>query len=446
MRKYEEYKDSGVDWIKKVPSHWLINQIKRSLILLTDYDANGSFSDIGKNVNRVSDDTKYAWFVRTTDLEKFYEDVNLDNFVWIDEKSFNYLKKSKIYTDDLLLAKRGDIGKIYLMPKVDIPVSLAPNLYLARLNNKHITSRYAYFFLITDFGQRQLNLRNKSTTLGALYKDDFKSLEFPFPPLIEQQAITNYLDTKTQAIDKKITLLEQKIETYKKLKRTFITQTITGGLYKNVPFKESGIPWIKQIPQHWEVKRFKDVVRKYTTGGTPSTSNRGYFEGDNVWISIGDMGDSKYIDDSSMYLTDEAIKDANIIKTPKGSLLYSFKLSIGKMAFTMKDVYTNEAILSIFPNINIDLEYYYYMLDICMELAATENIYGAKMLNQKLIANALVIHPPKSEQEGIAKYLDKKTTTIDAIIDNIVKQIETLKQLRKTLINDVVTGKIKVIE
>lgn len=210
--------------------------------------------------------------------------------------------------------------------------------------------------------------------------------------------------------------------------------------------KESGISWIGQIPQHWEVKRFKDVVSKYTTGGTPSTSNRNYFEGDNVWISIGDIGDSKYISDSSIYLTDEAIKDANIVKTPKGSLLYSFKLSIGKMAFTTKDVYTNEAILSIFPNKNIDLEYYYFMLPTYLELAATENIYGAKMLNQKLIANALVIHPPKSDQEEIANYLDHKTATIDAIVSNIGKQIDTLKQLRKTLINDVVTGKIKVVE
>ena len=79
-----------------------------------------------------------------------------------------------------------------------------------------------------------------------------------------------------------------------------------------------------------------------------------------------------------------------------------------------------------------------------MLLAATENIYGAKMLNQKLIANAFVLHPPKEEQTAIANYLDEKTQKIDAIVNNIRKQIETLKELRKTLINDVVTGKIKV--
>lgn len=299
----------------------------------------------------------------------------------------------------------------------------------------------AHIFNVMNFNQYSI-----SAAQPGLAIDRIKRLKLPVPPLSEQQAIANYLDAKTQAIDKKISLLEQKIETYKQLKRTLINQTITKGLDKNTPLKDSGISWIGQIPQHWEVKRFKDVVRKYTTGGTPSTSNRSYFDGDNVWISIGDIGNSKYISDSSIYLTDEAIKDANIVKTPKGSLLYSFKLSIGKMAFTTKDVYTNEAILSIFPNKNIDLEYYYFMLPTYLELAATENIYGAKMLNQKLIANALVIHPPKSEQKEIAKYLDHKTATIDAIVGNISKQIDTLKQLRKTLINDVVTGKIKVVE
>lgn len=208
--------------------------------------------------------------------------------------------------------------------------------------------------------------------------------------------------------------------------------------------KDSGIDWTGQIPEHWEVKRFKDVVTKYTTGGTPSTSNNSYFNGNNIWICIGDINESKYVSTSALMLTNEAIKDANILKTPKGSLLYSFKLSIGKMAFTSVDCYTNEAILSIFPNKNIDLGYYYMMLPIFMLLAATENIYGAKMLNQKLIANAVVPHPPKEEQVKIAEFLEQKTSKIDSIIRNVQIQIATLKELRKTLINDVVIGKIKV--
>ncbi len=116
------------------------------------------------------------------------------------------------------------------------------------------------------------------------------------------------------------------------------------------------------------------------------------------------------------------------------------------MAFVEKDVYTNEAILSIFPNKNISLHYIYYMLPYFLEIAATENIYGAKMLNQKLIANAFLTMPNLTEQLSIATYLDDKTTQIDTILSNIGEQINKLTQLRKTLINDVVTGKLKVTD
>ncbi len=186
------------------------------------------------------------------------------------------------------------------------------------------------------------------------------------------------------------------------------------------------------------------MVTKYTTGSTPKTSNIDNFEGNNTWVCIGDLGKDLYVEKSQINLSDEAIQSCNIEITPKGSLLYSFKLSIGKMAFAKKDLYTNEAIISIFPNKKINLLYYYYMLPKFMELSATENIYGAKMLNQKLIANTLLINPPLEEQQQIANYLDKKTTTIDTILANIQQQIEHLTELRKTLINDIVTGKVKI--
>src|SRR5690606_27435471 len=98
------------------------------------------------------------------------------------------------------------------------------------------------------------------TTFYGLSQESMGKFLCLLPPNNEQQAIANYLDAKTQAIDKKVTLLEQKIETYKKLKRTLINQTITKGLDKNVTLKDSGISWIGQIPQHWEVKRFKSFA------------------------------------------------------------------------------------------------------------------------------------------------------------------------------------------
>jgi type I restriction enzyme M protein len=233
-------------------------------------------------------------------------------------------------------------------------------------------------------------------------------------------------------------------ENFSKINQDIINSILTG-INKNVKLKDSGISWLGKIPIHWEVKRFKDVCKNYTTGGTPSTSNPYYFEGDNTWVTIGDINDSKYVENSNLKLTDEAIKSANIPLTPKGSLIYSFKLTLGKIAFANKDLYTNEALLSIFPNNKVDLNYYYYMLPIFLLLNATENIYGAKMLNQRFIANALILNPPLDEQKMIAEYIESKINDIDVLINKLEQNVNLLKEAKKTLINDVVIGQLRIL-
>lgn len=113
-----EIKDSGVEWIGEVPSHWEIMAIKHLIDLLTDYDANGSFADISKNCN-INNGNPYAWMVRTTDLvNKRYGIVDGNNYC--DLKTYKYLKKSSLFPNDIIIAKRGDIGKVFLIPNMSI--------------------------------------------------------------------------------------------------------------------------------------------------------------------------------------------------------------------------------------------------------------------------------------------------------------------------------------
>lgn len=369
-------------------------------------------------------------------------------FRTITKEHFQTVKRSQCKENDIIIAKIGaNFGMSAILPPLDKPSLVSGNTLKLTINRKKYDLKFIHYVFLYLKESGQIDILVKGSAQPALSMGLMNDLIFSVPDHYkEQTAIVQYLNNKTQSIDKKINLLSKKADYYKELRKSIINDAVCMGLDKNVKLKESGVEWVSKIPQHWEVKRFKDVVAKYTTGGTPSTSNTEFFNGTNTWICISDISDAKYISNSKMKLTDEALKSANIIKTPKGSLLYSFKLSIGKMAFVTKDVYTNEAILSIFPNKNIDLEYYYFMLPMFMLLSATENIYGAKMLNQKLIASAFVLHPPKEEQSAIGAYLDEKTQKIDAIVTNIRKQVETLKELRKTLINDVVTGKIKIID
>lgn len=439
MRKYEKYKPSGIEWLGKIPEYWEVKRVKDcsqinkfALSDKTAYDYQFKYVDIG-NVNQ----------------NGIIQEPGLITFEEAPSRARRIVKENDVIISTVRTYLKAIAFFDFIPKDYIVSTGFAVLTHKSKVNPKFLAYHSQSECFIDSV------IRNSTgVSYPAINSQAIAALHVIFPDFSEQTAIANYLDTKTAAIDRKIELLTAKADKYKALRRSLINETVCRGLPASEGFtpsetltkmKDSGIEWIGKIPEHWEVKRVKDIFT-YTTGNTPDSKNESYYEGNNTWICIGDISEDKYISDSKMKISDKAINDLNMIKTPKGSLLYSFKLSIGKMAFVEQDVYTNEAILSIFPNKRISLHFIYYMLPYFLELAATENIYGAKMLNQKIIANALLVVPKLEEQIQIASYLDSKTTQIDTILTNISNQISKLTQLRKTLINDVVTGKIKVTD
>lgn len=202
-------------------------------------------------------------------------------------------------------------------------------------------------------------------------------------------------------------------------------------------YKTSRVMCLPEIPVHWEMSKAKYYFQ-YTTGFTPLTGVAEFYNGDITWVTIADMN-QKVVFDSATKLSQTAIDKYNPDLTLKDSLLYSFKLSVGKVAYAGKDLYTNEAIISILPNKTYDLRYFYYTLPEQLLQNAGENIYGAKMLNQELIRNATICFPPKEEQTAIADFLDEKTAQIDILIEKKQKLIDLLKEKRVAIINHAVT-------
>ncbi len=201
-------------------------------------------------------------------------------------------------------------------------------------------------------------------------------------------------------------------------------------------YKDSGVQWIGEVPQNWVIDKLSRIFQ-INTGFTPSTSNSDYYEnGIHDWITIGDLK-GKFVSHSKTKLTNLAVIGRP--KIPIGSLLYSFKLSVGQMAFTTKSLFTNEAIFSISPSPELNLNYYYYLLDRVLIHNSNENIYGAKILNQELIKSAKLIVPPKDEQNAIANYLDHKTAQIDQLINKKQRFIELLQEERTAVIHQAVT-------
>ena len=184
-------------------------------------------------------------------------------------------------------------------------------------------------------------------------------------------------------------------------------------------YTDTGIAWIGEIPSHWEVTKVK-FRYSFITGFTPSTGNSSFYDSNGYnWVTISDLSNGA-LDDTQDKISDLYIKQYKPLMSPRGSLLYSFKLSVGSVALIEKDVYTNEAIASFLPNNRVNLNFLKYSSYLILQ-NANINIYGAPIMNQELIKNALIIFPPLVEQEAIADYLDRKCASIDGIIAIIIK-------------------------
>lgn len=425
ISRYGAYQDSGVEWLGEVPAHWEVTRnkdifeergdlsISGDETLLTVSHITGVTRRTEKNVNMFMAETMEGYkLCRTGDL--------IINTMWA-------------WMGALGTANEAGI------------CSPAYGVYRPK-KHTHYNHKYFDYLYRTPHAVTEMtkNSRGIVSSRLRLYPKDFFQIQTALPDEVEQTVIANYLDKKTAQLDRKIELLGQKAAQYGKLKQSLINETVTRGLDKNVAMKDSGVEWLGEMPAHWEVKRFKEIFNKTHSGWTPDTNKRESFEGENIWVTIRDLDGGSHIQDSANKLSDKAIAEAGISITPKGSLLFSFKLSIGKIAFAGCDLYTNEAIISIEDEPKVNLNYFFHTLPIFLILNAKENIYGAKLLNQGIIFNTSLLYPPKEEQIAIAAYLDEKTTHIDRIVATLNSQIDRLKELRKTLINDIVTGKIKV--
>ncbi len=210
------------------------------------------------------------------------------------------------------------------------------------------------------------------------------------------------------------------------------------GKYQAYPeYKDSGVKWLGEIPAEWVVSKIK-YLAPFQVGWTPPTKNDANFDGTNLWANISDLKGRTLLD-TAKKISDSAAKEASMDLTPKGSLLYSFKLSVGAVSFAGRDMYTNEAIASFLEGAELPLSYLYYVLPKFVIENASTNIYGARILNQELISNALILAPSYTEAQKIANFLDHETAKIDTLIEEQQSLIRLLKEKRQAVISHAVT-------
>ena len=190
-------------------------------------------------------------------------------------------------------------------------------------------------------------------------------------------------------------------------------------------YKPSGFDWLPEVPAHWMDRKIaRDIP--FVVGWTPPSGKDEYYDGDLPWVTIADMTQTT-VEDTKSKISHLAVRDKGAKVVPAGSMLFSFKLSVGKIVFLTIDSYTNEAIAGFLPCGPLDLEYWKYAAPEFIPRYGRENIYGATLLNQELISSVRFFAPARTEQTQIARFLDHETARIDALIEEQQRLIELLK-------------------
>lgn len=428
--RYDKYKDSGIAWIGKIPEHWNTYQLKRCSKFINGYAFNSNHFNKDKGIP----------VIRIGDI--LNEQISFDNIVYVQEN--NELEKFIVHKNDILIAMNGaTVGKIgiysnddkvYINQRVGIIRTIQYNF----IKRMFTTNGFADYVNLSSAGSAQPNISS----------EEILNFYIPAPSIKEQQSIATYLDQKCGEIDKLITLQEKMITKLQSYKQSVITEAVTKGLDKNVPLKDSGIEWIGEIPEHWEIRTLKTMLSGLQDGthGTFKNITSNYL-----------LLSAKNITDNGLQFSDiERTISENDYKTiisngypQKGDILLCCVGTIGRCCIYNYDkIYAFQRSVSFLrTNKNTSNRFLLYLLR--SQICTTQFLMSARTSAQSgiylsTLSNLIIITPPLSEQQSIANYLDPKCREIDELISIKQQKIEKLKDYKKSLIFECVTGKRKV--
>lgn len=447
IKKYDKYQNTEFEWLGVIPENWQVVRVKDYTYLKARIGWQGLRSDeFIENTN---------WYCVTgTDFSN--GTIDWANCYCVEQDRFDQDTKIQLKPNDLLITKDGTIGKIALINELPKRATLNSGVFVTRpLKNKY-SNQYMFWLLSSNVFTKFIDYNKNGSTILHLYQNVFERFFYCLPSDTEQNAIALYLDSKTQAIDKKVKLLSKKADYYKELRKSIINDAVCKGLSKNVNLKVSEFAF--PVNSNWKRYRLKDLGFLYS--GLSGKAGDDFNQDDNPnnkgFIPFTNIANNTYLKANHLG-TVVVYENEKQNKVRKGDLFFLMSSEgyddVGKTAALAEDIpntYLNSFCKGYrITKKNCEPFFLNYLLlsDNYRKSLITEG-KGFTRINLKMekVTDFFVYLPPtNAEQIAIANYLDEKTQKIDAIVINIGKQIETLKELRKTLINDVVTGKIKVI-
>lgn len=421
MERYSEYKDSGVKWLGEIPSHWELRKMKYTF----DERSQKGFP----NEPLLAATQNHGVILKSQYENRTVEAVkSLDTLKLVEIGDFVISLRS--FQGGLEYAhNRGIISPAYT---ILTPTHIKASFF------KHLSKSDIFISL----------LKSSVTGIREGQNIDYNKLKeslLPIPPEEEQNAMGLYLDAATSKIDKAIVMQQKMIDLLNERKQIIIQNAVTKGLDENVEMKDSGVEWIGMIPKHWEILKLKRCA-SIKTGTTPPTNERKYFDGGRIyWFTPGDLNDL-HLEFASKMITQKAIDDKVGRLFPAKTIYFvGIGATVAKVSACDFAASSNQQINAIICKESLGYRFATYVLKSEQEFIRNmANYVTLPIINQSDTGLIDMIVPPKSEQQAIVAYLDEEMQHFDSAITNCQRQIALLQERKQIIINEVVTGKVKV--
>ena len=446
MKRYDTYKDSGVQWIGEIPSHWKEYRMK----YLLSRSSAGVWGDDEKE-----DENDIVCF-RIADFDYAHGILKFDNITYRNIQK-NQLVGRMLSHGDLLIEKSGGgeatpVGRVV---RYNYDGEATCSNFIHSISIKEIfSSNFLYYFFYSLYANKvNLLYFNQTTGIQNLKVGDYLSQSIFLPSKSEQRAIAEWLDVKCREIDKLIATQKRRIELLQELCQSIITRAVTRGINPDAPLCDTGIDWIGQIPSNWTLKRLKFISSNYKAGpfGSSLITSQLLPDGDILVYTPEHIARKSVELDNNLYLPNERKDEMSQFLVKQGDIIFPIVGSLGRAM----------QISSSMPVGIINQRLAKFTIDECLDdrffmwVFAESDLYnyyikqyqrGSVIVNltKDIVGNILVPIPPKNEQREIVAYLERETGKVDHALQQAERQIELLQELRQSVITEVVTGKRKV--
>ena len=444
-----EMKDSGIEWLGKIPNDWNVGRIK-------NYVSKVGSGKTPKGDNKLYTEGKVL-FLRSQNI---YDTGIVLDFppTVITDAIDNEMSNTRVVKDDVLLnITGGSIGRCCIY-NLNEKANVNQHVSIIRTQKDKMLPGYMHYFWISNLGQNAIHLYQTGGNREGMSAVAIKNTPIPIMSLSEQKMMVDFLDTKCADIDSLAEDIQKQIETLKEYKKSIITQAVTKGLDPNVEMKDSGIEWIGKIPQHWKIKRLKNIIcdakdgikigpfgsalsNKIISGGPYSVYGQANLVNDDFSHTKNTINEKTYY----------ALKAYQVVSN---DICLSMMGTIGKckiVPVNIKPGIMDSHLIKIrLDKVQMLSKFFEYVYDKDLSsICITEMQYvkkGSIMdgLNTSIVKNLRLIVPPIVEQQAIADFLDSKCADIDVAIEGKQKQLDVLKEYKKSLIYEYVTGKKEV--